>query len=80
MAVDWLDGTVQYYEIAATAVLFYEYFAMLPDEVRLPFSGPFMVVEVDPAVVDSIRMVIKQNLGYAELSYKAVYVLTLMAG
>ena len=37
----WVDLTkvLQYYGIATTAIFFYEYFAMLPDEVRARFSG-----------------------------------------
>jgi len=58
----------QYYGIATTTIFFYEYFAMLPDEVSLRLSGPFAVFEAYLAIIDSIRVVVEQNLGYVELS------------
>ena len=41
---------------------------MLPDEVSLRLSGPFAVFEAYLAIIDSIRVVVEQNLGYVELS------------
>jgi len=53
---------------------------MLPDEASLRFSGPFATFEVDLAVIDPIRVVIKQNLGYVELSYGTANARALMVG
>jgi len=44
----WFDEGIQYYGLATSAIFFYEYLAMLPDEVRAKdFVGPFATVDTD---------------------------------
>ena len=68
--MDWANEELQYHGIAATTVFFYEYIMMLPDEVG-SFGWPFVIIEPTAVSIDPIRVVIKQNLGYAGLSYVA---------
>jgi len=49
LVVGRFDGTAQYYLVAVTMVFFCEYFATLPDEVRvLIFGGPSRLPELTP--------------------------------
>ena len=59
MAVDRFNGSVQYYGVATTTIFFYEYFAMLPDEVISVSSVIHFTVETDVQFTDSIRMVVE---------------------
>lgn len=48
--VGWVDGVVQYYGIATTTVFFYEYFAMLPDEVGHQMWSDLAISKLTPFV------------------------------
>lgn len=74
------NRVLQYYGIATTAIFFYEYFAMLPDEVSFRCSEPLSAAEPDPATVDSLRVVTEQNLGYVESFHEVANVWALTAG
>ena len=58
--MDPFDRTVQYYGIATTTILFYEYFAMLPDEVGFLFPAALRPSpEADTTLIDPICVVTK---------------------
>ena len=59
MAADRFNGSVQYYGVATTTIFFYEYFAMLPDEVISVSGVIHFTVETDVQFTDSIRMVVE---------------------
>ena len=46
--MDRFNEVVQYYGLAATTILFYEYFMMLPDEAGASFWRPFVMSGLTP--------------------------------